>query len=121
MTYTGIDLRVYDKNRWILLKEITAEIIPGVLTVTVPAGFVTDLASVPRIFWNIISPHGDHIRAAIIHDYMYANQWPKDISDSCFLIVMQRDKVNMFKRMLMHRAVKRFGDPSNSELIIVEV
>lgn len=41
-------------------------------TITVPAGFVTDLASVPRWAWMLIPPDGPWVKAAIIHDYLYA-------------------------------------------------
>ena len=38
---------------------------------TVPPGFKTDFASVPRPFWWWIAPWGRHGRAAIIHDFLY--------------------------------------------------
>ena len=38
--------------------------------ITCKKGFVTDLASVPRICWNFIAPW-DVARAAIIHDFLY--------------------------------------------------
>ena len=38
--------------------------------ITCKKGFTTDLASVPRIMWNIIAPW-DIARAAIIHDLLY--------------------------------------------------
>ena len=38
--------------------------------VTVPAGYITDLASVPRIAWAVIAPF-DVARAAVIHDVLY--------------------------------------------------
>jgi len=38
--------------------------------VVVKKGFTTDLASVPRICWNLIAPW-DVARAAIIHDLLY--------------------------------------------------
>ena len=38
--------------------------------IVVNEGFITDLASVPRIIWNIIAPW-DIARAAIIHDFLY--------------------------------------------------
>ena len=38
--------------------------------ITVPVGFVTDLASVPRAMWWAIAPF-DVARAAIIHDLLY--------------------------------------------------
>ena len=39
-------------------------------TITVEKGFVTDLASVPRVAWAIIAPW-DVARSAIIHDLLY--------------------------------------------------
>jgi len=41
-------------------------------TITVPAGFVTDLASVPRWAWVLVPPDGPWVKAAIIHDYLYS-------------------------------------------------
>lgn len=38
--------------------------------VRVPDGYITDGASVPRIFWNIIPPWGKYGQAAIVHDYL---------------------------------------------------
>lgn len=37
--------------------------------VVVPAGFTTDLASVPFPLWALIGPFGRHTRAAILHDF----------------------------------------------------
>ncbi|QZA71311.1 phospholipase [Pseudomonas phage AH02] len=36
--------------------------------VFVPAGYLTDGASVPRLFWNIIPPWGAYGQAAVVHD-----------------------------------------------------
>lgn len=36
---------------------------------TVPAGYVTDLASSPRIFWVFIPPTGAYEIAAVLHDW----------------------------------------------------
>ena len=38
--------------------------------ITVPAGYITDLASVPRPIWAFISPF-DVARSAVIHDMLY--------------------------------------------------
>lgn len=41
------------------------------LTVTVPAGYMSDGASVPRILWPLLPPWGDRAtRAAILHDFI---------------------------------------------------
>lgn len=36
--------------------------------VFIPAGMLTDLASIPRIVWNILPPSGKYGPAAIVHD-----------------------------------------------------
>ena len=38
--------------------------------VTVPKGYITDLASVPRACWAFIAPF-DVARAAVVHDILY--------------------------------------------------
>ena len=43
-------------------------------TVRVPAGFVTDFASIPRVFWSLLPPDGAYTYPAIIHDYLYWEQ-----------------------------------------------
>ena len=48
------------------------------LAVVVPAGYVTDFASIPRAVHFIISPFGKHAEAAVIHDWLYALGTPKD-------------------------------------------
>jgi hypothetical protein len=39
--------------------------------ITVPAGFKTDLASIPRVLWNVLPPVGSYDAAAVVHDYLY--------------------------------------------------
>ena len=48
--------------------KIDTDISP--VSITVPSGFITDLASTPRILWNVIAPF-DVARAAIVHDLLY--------------------------------------------------
>lgn len=40
-------------------------------TFSVPVGFKTDLASVPRAFWRVLPPIGKYDAAAVLHDYLY--------------------------------------------------
>jgi hypothetical protein len=42
--------------------------------ITIPAGFSTDGASVPRAAQGVFSAMGDHLLADIIHDYLYTTQ-----------------------------------------------
>jgi hypothetical protein len=93
---------------------------------TVRTGFVTDLASVPRILWRVLAPW-DVARAAIIHDLLYLTirqyRWKnhnedkdlvkraKKASDKVFLCAM-RDAVPAvpgWKRYAAYYAVAMFG------------
>ena len=63
LSYTNKDLDVDS------LKEIGVQVTKDG-KITCKKGFVTDLASVPRICWMFIAPW-DIARAAIIHDLLY--------------------------------------------------
>lgn len=53
--------------------------------ITVPAGTVSDGASVPKMFWNLIPPFGKHWMPAVMHDYLYrCTQTPKARCDDLF-------------------------------------
>lgn len=40
-------------------------------TISVPFGFRTDLASIPRLLWGVLPPIGRYDAAAVVHDYLY--------------------------------------------------
>lgn len=83
---------------------------PSEEIITVPAGFITDFASVPKIFHGIIKPTGKHGKAAVIHDYCYATAiYGKVKSDLIFLEAMKVLNVSVWKRNIMYTAVVLFG------------
>lgn len=78
--------------------------------IVVPAGFVTDLASVPRVFWSLMPPDGKYAKAAIIHDYLYDNGLrTKKQADLIFLDAMRVLNVPRWKRAILYLAVRLFG------------
>lgn len=78
--------------------------------ISVPAGFITDLASVPRVFWTLLPPDGKYAKAAIIHDYLYDNALrTKKEADLIFLDGMTVLGVPRWKRTVMYWAVRLFG------------
>ncbi|EAA7555622.1 DUF1353 domain-containing protein [Salmonella enterica] len=78
--------------------------------ISVPAGFVTDLATIPRIFWSVMPPDGKYAKAAIIHDYLYDNALrTKKEADLIFLDGMTVLGVPKWKRTIMYWAVRLFG------------
>ena len=97
-------------------------------TITVPSGFITDLASTPRILWAFIAPF-DVARAAIVHDLLYKSirqyRWKKGLieedkelienakvaADKVFHLAMKdaEPKVSGWKIYSAWKAVDLFG------------
>ena len=59
-----------NKEQREMLVECGIQVTKTTNTITVPKGYITDLASVPRICWSFIAPF-DVARAAVVHDIMY--------------------------------------------------
>ena len=128
LVYTTTDLYA---NEVKALKDVGVEIVRDTNkteTITVPSGFITDLASTPRILWNVIAPF-DVARAAIVHDLLYKAirkyRWTKGLieedkelianakkaSDKVFLLAMKdaSPKVSGWKIYSAWKAVDLFG------------
>lgn len=78
--------------------------------VVVPVGFVTDLASIPRVFWSLLPTDGAYTFPAIIHDYLYWTQkYPRDTADSVFRYGMDDMKVSSAVALAIYTAVRVGG------------
>lgn len=81
--------------------------------ITVPKGFLTDGASVPKMFWSIFDPFGEYFRAAVLHDFLYSTQgcaWlTRKECDDLFKEAMFNAGVPWVKRDLIYRTVRMFG------------
>lgn len=70
---TALDIRAFpDDKRWLILSPLVYESKILQMRITVPAGYITDLASVPRVpvaywFWGGRAHH-----ESVPHDFMYA-------------------------------------------------
>jgi len=58
-----IDIKRIGARRAVVLRDV------NLFGVDIPEGFETDGASVPRLFWFIISPYTEALYAAIAHDF----------------------------------------------------
>ena len=83
--------------------------------VIVPAGFWTDFASIPKCFRSLISPLDEHLKAAILHDWLYyeSKLFGKKISikaaDDIFLTAMRMCGTGWIKRHTMYAGVRTGG------------
>jgi hypothetical protein len=128
LVYTTTDLYA---NEVKALKDVGVKVVRDTNkteTITVPSGFITDLASTPRILWAFIAPF-DVARAAIVHDLLYKSirqyRWKKGLieedkelienakvaADKVFHLAMKdaEPKVSGWKIYSAWKAVDLFG------------
>jgi hypothetical protein len=99
-----------DDGQWILRAPLIYQSDVARQTFTVPAGFQTDLASVPRIplIYDLV---GDTSRkAAVVHDWLYgAGLVPRDVADAVLREASQVTGVPGWRRWLMYLGVRIGG------------
>lgn len=82
----------------------------------IPAGFITDFASIPKFFrWLFQPATGKHRRAAVVHDWIYrtpTEDYTKAAGDTIFLEIMELDGVEEWKQTMLYQAVANFGGSS---------
>lgn len=82
----------------------------GTKIIEVPIGFITDGASVPRVFWSLFSPAGSYLGAAVIHDYLYhTKMFSRELCDKIFLEAMKAAGVGFLTRQTVYAAVRLGG------------
>ena len=90
--------------------------------ITVPAGFIFDLSSVPRLLWWLIAPFDLSVVAPLMHDFFYrygGNPPPGSVVpphdytraevDRMFRNIMEAEQVAPWRRVLGYLAVRVFG------------
>jgi hypothetical protein len=94
--------------------------------ITVRPGFVTDLVSVPRFAWSVMPPDGPAVKAAVIHDFLYATRgtgaWKRHPSgvarpepysraeaDWILRDALKNRGVGVIRRNIIWAAVRMFG------------
>jgi hypothetical protein len=78
--------------------------------VTVPTGFVTDLTSIPRIFWSLLRPDGEYAYAAVVHDYLYWTQTrSREEADQILKLAMEDFEIDALTVGGIYRAVRAGG------------
>lgn len=111
--YTGklvyrIDLDNERGDVYVVLFPITR------VGLTVPIGFRSDGASVPRFFWRYVFPPGDvhAFCAAVVHDFIYRTHpfgWTKSDADKVFFDMLVADGVSERRARRAYWGVKWFG------------
>lgn len=97
------------------------------LSLVVPAGRVTDFASVPRPVQWLLSERSIYSYAAVIHDWLYfLGLFSRPVCDAVFLELLKAGGVGAFDRWAMYLTVRvcggsawdrhrRLGHPEHNE------
>lgn len=100
-----------DSSHWMLVRSLEYRLKDSDYVVSVPEGFVTDFASVPRIAWMFMSPYDRHGRAAIVHDWLYWSQGcTREQADKIMLLGMIETKVSTVGRLSIYSALRIAGE-----------
>ena len=111
---TELKVECMTDERWRLVEALAYESdIAGIITV--PAGFETDFASVPRIPIAYFLVGDIAHKAATVHDYLYrAGKVSRKVADNVFLEAMKISGVWAWRRYPMFWAVRLFGGLCNA-------
>ena len=106
-----------DKNGNVFTLREDIEIQWNGKTFTIPEGFKSDGASVPRFFWRAVFPPGDNraLRASFAHDYVYRMHpegWTKAEADRMFYDLLTAGGIPWYRAKAAYLGVKLFGGPA---------
>jgi Protein of unknown function (DUF1353) len=104
-TTAAVSVSQINPTDWKLTEELVYE--GRAQKFTVPIGFVTDFASVPRIFFWLIPSYGAYTKAAILHDFLcHTAVVGRADADGLFLRTLRELDVPFVRRWLMWAAVR---------------
>lgn len=111
------EIEILDDNQYKLISPFEYHVgdYPSQDIIKVPAGFITDLTSIPRILWFILHPCGQWAKSSIIHDYLYSKSNTTKTrleADKIFLEGLKVLKVPLVQRYALYYAVRLFGASS---------
>ena len=89
--------------------EMIEDYISANKEVKVPAGFITDGASIPAGFRWLFSPTGRYFGAAIVHDYILVTEWNWNKANDQFEKEMKALGIKNWRRALIIGAVSVWG------------
>ena len=106
-----VDFRPFSDGRhWIVKQPLTYRVGVSQDSITVPVGFVTDLASIPPALQSLIQQNGPYLLPAVVHDYLYWKQTcTRAQSDQLLLLAMVENKVSKVHRTAIYDAVRAAG------------
>lgn len=105
-----VDADDTDSGKWNLHAPLVYQSDVAGRTITVPAGFPTDLASTPRIPIIYEACGNIAVRAAVVHDYLYTSgRESRKVADAVLLEAAEVTGVSWWQRWAMWAGVRIGG------------
>lgn len=74
----------------------------------VPHGFITDMASIPRLFWSWLPPTGQYGQAAVLHDYLCETALIQNSKEQTFYQISRKQADDILLEAMKVIGVNRF-------------
>jgi hypothetical protein len=99
-----------DDGKWRLTQPLIYDSDIAKRVIVVPQGFVTDLASVPRVPVVYFLAGGTSNEASVVHDYLYTSHLvDRQTADAVLREASAVTGVPAWRRSIMWAAVRMFG------------
>ena len=109
MAFSDLVIKTVAGGNYVLVRPLTWKLSNN-KTISVPVGFTTDLASVPRGFRWLITGHSHTRKPAVVHDYLYAKGYTtRKEADLLFRKGMRDTNTPAWKREAAYLGVRVGG------------
>ena len=99
-----------DNGKWRIFSPLIYSSKVAKRLIVVPTGFITDLASVPRLPFIYLVTGGKANEASVIHDYLYVSKMvSRSMADAVFREAMAASGVSGWRRWMMWSGVRVGG------------
>lgn len=110
-------IKPYDHDEFMVTKGFTIKRDSLNITATVPVGYLTDLASIPRFAWVTTGcPYmPQYVVPSIVHDLLYQTHRDdyrpvtRKEADKIFHLLLRENGVGAYTAWKMYKAVRSFG------------
>ena len=100
---------VEGRRMWILEAPLVYESKVADRFVEVPAGFLCDLNSIPRVFW-MVSPPTDFPKSGVVHDFLYRYKAvPRNVADAVYREALDVEGAGAVRRFFRYWGVRLGG------------
>lgn len=118
---TPLRIEKVGPQRWRLIDRLLYRSVKYAGVFVVPAGFETDLTSVPTVVQSLLPKVGDYDAAAVLHDAAYAHRLEtadgqriytvKPVADALYHEAVRACGTGRTRAALMYAAVTLWGTP----------